>query len=448
MNLTLNKRLRIALLCSLIVILAFAGLFVTRKLVDFPIYHLAGQSLLHGRTDLYAPEYSGGALMDYRYPPFFLIALTPLWLLPYKAAAYVWYILCLLEICVCVWAVQKTLARARHINERAAKQLKIVWMISLLAVGQYYIMILHYGNAHLLAICLLFGAFYFALRGKRTLSALLMALSITIKLTPLLALPYFAVKKQWTLLMLTALFLVILNLAPGLYFGFGKNAQLLDMWYAQVVAGEQYQEYHEINGPVNLSLKGQLRRYLTQVDYSQRYGGDSRYSAINFASLSAQQVNRLWKSLVAALYLSCLGAIWWTTRRDARILESKNEDDATSYRTFGVAGWRAMLEIGVMICLMLITSPTTSKIYFIALLWPVAGLANFALTSRSLTAKACQIALIFIAAANLLLPLLPGSATQRMLLVIGTDFYVCLLLLVLHIAALTLNRRDERTSAA
>ncbi len=100
-----------------------------------------------------------------------------------------------------------------------------------------------------------------------------------------------------------------------------------------------------------------------------------------------------------------------------------------------------------MICLMLIASPSTSKVYFIALLWPVACLASFTETTRSISAKACRVALILLTAINLMLPLLPGSPTQRMLLVIGTDFYVCLLLLLLQLVALILNRHDSLIAA-
>ena len=39
---------------------------------DFHVYYAAGQSLLGGRTDLYAADFASNSLLDYRYPPFFL----------------------------------------------------------------------------------------------------------------------------------------------------------------------------------------------------------------------------------------------------------------------------------------------------------------------------------------------------------------------------------------
>src|SRR5262249_3115563 len=158
-------------------------------------------------------------------------------------------------------------------------------------VGQYFVMALHYGNAHLLAIFLLFVSFYMSIKGKDFLAALLMALSITIKLTPILVLPYFALKNRWKYLLLTGVFLIIINLMPDAFFGFSKNAELLGSWRDHVLVD---QEFHEANGPINLSLKGQLRRYLTSVDYTGRVDGDTAYPSVNLTTISTKSVDMIW----------------------------------------------------------------------------------------------------------------------------------------------------------
>src|SRR5216684_966627 len=90
------KRIILILACSVAV--AFLGLAFTRNLIDFPVYYAAGSSLISGRTDLYSPDFALGRVMDYRYPPFFLVALYPLWLMPYALAAYIWYLLSVFEM--------------------------------------------------------------------------------------------------------------------------------------------------------------------------------------------------------------------------------------------------------------------------------------------------------------------------------------------------------------
>src|ERR1044072_2371599 len=222
----MKKKARVLLLATVIVAIILLGLLLIRNLIDFPVYYWAGQSLLNGRTDLYSPDFAQGRVMDYRYPPFFLIMLIPLWFLPYPAAAYVWYLTSALQISSCVFVLRREI----HFNQSA----KAAWLIIAFAICQYLVMNLHYGNAHLLATFLLFASFYFTARRQSFIAALVMSLAITIKLMPLMILPYFAFKKKWRFISLVAAMLVAINLAPSAYFGVEKNAQLLKSWYEHV----------------------------------------------------------------------------------------------------------------------------------------------------------------------------------------------------------------------
>jgi multisubunit Na+/H+ antiporter MnhC subunit len=215
---------------------------------------------------------------------------------------------------------------------------------------------------------------------------------------------------------LTLLFVLLLNLAPAAYFGLKGNLRLLERWRQHVILN---QEFHEVNGPINLSVKGQARRYLTEIDYTQRVDGDVRYPAVNVASLSTAGISRIWLATSATLFMAGLVLIW---RSHAG--ESKSGLDITG---------RAV-ELGLMTCLMLLVGPLTSKIYFIALLWPAVFVA----------ASGVRSVLLLIAIANVVLPLLPGRSVQRLLLVLGADFYVTCLLLGLC-AYVILNRRANRS---
>ena len=332
-----------------------------------------------------------------------------------KVAAYVWYLLSTMQIVGCVWVLRR-LAPPR-------KSRLLIWLISGLVTAQYFVMILHYGNAHLLAVSLLFAAFYLIAKQKDQAAALAMALSITIKLTPLLVLPYFAVKKKWRLLSLVAVWVVILNLLPATYFGWTKNAQLLGTWYNHVIAS---QEFHEANGPINLSLKGQMRRYLSEVNYAQRVDGDVRYPAVNVASFPSAPVEQTALGLSAIIFLAGLALIWRAagkpqiaqadtppTRPDGRE-GNRTQDQACALN-------RLMLELALMICLMLLVEPLTSKIYFIALLWPVYILTNFAFAADWPSARLARRVVVAVAMINSILPLLPGRSVQRWLLVAGVD---------------------------
>jgi hypothetical protein len=424
-----RSRRKLILLSASFVVLAILGLLFIRNLIDFPVYYAAGRSLISGRTDLYSPDFALGRVMDYRYPPFFLVALFPLWLLPYSVAAYLWYLFSVLQIACCFAILIRTFP--------ALRETKTLLILVALAVGEYFVMILHYGNAHLLVVFLLFSVFYFILENKNLPAAILMSLAITMKLVPVLLLPYFALKKRWSLLAGVGVFLIAFNIAPSLCFGFRENLGLLRAWYGHVVAS---QGFHEDNGPINLSLKGELRRYLTPVDYSQRVDGDIHYPPVNFASLDRSRVERIWVVIAAGLFAAGLVLMWWLSRRPKNNADGVEDLDVKS-------GHDELfrLELSLMVCLMLLVSPLTSKIYFIALLWPVACLASFAVDTASREGKLAKRVLVVVCAVNLALPLLPGRSVQRLLLALGVDFYVNCLVTGSLLYLLIARRRGLQT---
>ncbi len=435
----MKSNVRLVSVATLAVCLALLGLVFTRRYVDFPVYYLAGRSLLRGSLDLYSPSFSGGPVQDYRYPPVFVLIFSPLSTLSYQVAAYLWYLLSVGASVMSVVVLRRFIKNSGLIGGSAEKVRAEVWIIALLAVGPYFVLTLHYGNVHPMVIALLFGSFYLALQNRIPVAALLMAFAVTIKLTPLLVLPYFALKKQWRYLGLTAVFVVALNLLPAVYFGTRKNWELLETWYQHVVVN---QEFHELNTAVNLSLKGQLRRYLTQVDYTQRVTTDRDYPAVNVASLPPQWVNRLWQFLAVVIFVSTLIVIWWTSRRSRdHPFGGRGPESTPDMRRVG-PGRHAFLELGLMICLMLLVGPLTIKIYFTALLWPVVALARLELVRQP-----TRYILPALAILNCVLSLMPGSFTQRLLLVLGVDFYVNCIILVLLAYALIATSVDDYSRA-
>jgi len=447
--------LAIGAICAVAgLVLLGLGFVFTRRLIDFPVYYAAGRSLIAGRMDLYAPDFALGPLMDYRYPPFFLVALMPLWRLPYGVAGYVWYLISIICIAGSVFSAGQG-AGLFHLKQKAStrenspvlagRNSAMAWTVVAVAVVPYFVMNLHYGNAELLTIALLFTGLFLLIRGSQISGAMAVALSISIKVTPAFALVYFALKRRWKSVVLVLLMVALINLAPAAYFGFNRNTGLIGAWYRHVV---QNQSFHEENGPVNLSLKGQLRRYLSEVDYGQRVDKDKDYPSINIARFPAGKLRVLWLVLEGVLSLIIAGFLIF--RQDRRPADSSHQvrgpllqsaDQPTTPTepdgsTNAVVSTRSKdsrnhdsLELAAIICWMLIAEPLTSKIYFIALLWPIASLARYAWSESSRQARRLRGLLISLAAVNFALPLVPGRLVQRALLVVGTDFWLTCLLL-------------------
>jgi len=417
----MTKRVYVPILICLAV--AFLGFVFIRNLIDFPVYYAAGQSLLNGRTDLYAPDFALGRVMDYRYLPFFLVAFIPFWLIPYSISAYIWYLLSIIEITGCVIIIFRIFP--------ALASSKKAWLLIALSSLQYFVMAVHYGNAHLFAVFLLFASLYSFQKGREVLAGLLMALAITIKLTPALLLPYFILKRRWKMLASVCVLIIIVNFIPAVYFGLNGNIKLIESWYKHVISS---QEFHEANGPINLSLKGELRRYLSPVDYSQRVDGDVQYPAINFASVAREDLFWAWMIACVILFAAALVLIWLERPLSRATIGVDHQIDE-----------QFALEISLMLCLTLLIGPLTSKIYFVTLLWPIACLADFAVRGGPREDRTAMRALIIIAIANSVLPLLPGRSLQRLLLVVGIDFYLNLLVMLVLAFVLISNRRVIRS---
>jgi hypothetical protein len=122
---------------------------------------------------------------------------------------------------------------------------------------------LTHGNVNLFILLLVVAAlaFYRAKRGG--LAGLSLALAIACKVTPALFIPYFVWKRAWSTVAGCGVGLVLFFwIVPGLFFGFGPNAEYLSAWRIAMiepyaVRGEVTTEYE------NQSLPGLVHRMLT-----------------------------------------------------------------------------------------------------------------------------------------------------------------------------------------
>jgi hypothetical protein len=407
----MGPRSRTLLIAAAIALVAALGVVFVRNLTDFSVYYAAGRSLMSGRTDLYAPDFARGVVMDYRYLPFFILVFAPLSFAPYPVAAWAWHLLNTAAIALAVTSIASMYSGLSYNRTK-------VWTVAFLVVVPYFAMALDYGNVQLIVTALMFAGLSLALRGRDLPAAALLAVAITVKIVPALTLPYFAVTRRFTLLGLVLIITSALNLLPSFYFGVTGNGEQIARWYEHVIVG---QEFHETNGPINLSLKGQLRRSFTEVDYTRRVDGDHRYGAVNVAALSTSTVDRAWMAIAGCLFVGSLVLI----RVSSRTPDSTNQD-ATDVRL-------AALQVGLLICVMLCVGPLTSRVYLVALLWPVVAVGVAAWDHA-----AVRRALIVVAILASALPLVPGRTMQRLLLVAGTDFYVSTA--ILGLVAFTLMR--------
>jgi Glycosyltransferase family 87 len=370
----------------------FFGAYVFRHPMDFRVYYYAARGVFDGTRPVYGLTSGLGWPMHYRYPPLFLLTFAPFAMLPLGWGATIWLFLKFIALVVLLrMALRRGLAAITLPYGIASLRSALV---PFLFIAPYLVEEFRYGNAQFFVFALSAAALLFADEWP-FLSSAGLALAISIKVWPLFFLPYLAARRNWKAVSYTTVFVVVLALLPGLYFGFGGNLRLLTEWFSQETHTQLSE--NEIWFP-NQSLRGVLMRYLTVIDYSQV--PDSNYAQVNILSLDPPLVRQIWVGLSAAAYA---GFLWLAHRR-------RYMPDFTGQ--------------GLAFCLVAVLEPFTQKYALAILLWPAVILASVTWKPRwrFLLYAATILALVQ--------PLTPGATAQRLLQVLGLDFAAAALVTV------------------
>ena len=362
--------------------------------MDLRVYHYGARGVFEGTRPVYGPGSGLGWPMHYRYPPLFLLLFAPLAMVPLGWAAAIWVVGKVAVLVVLLRALERRLKPATTFGPQnvVAGFSRRYAVISFLLITPYLVEEFRYGNAQFFVVALT-AASLLLVREKPVLSAASLALGISIKVWPLFFVPYLAARRDWKVAGYTLGFVVLLAILPSLYFGFFGNVDLLGQWFSQ--ESQTQLGNGEIWFP-NQSLRGLLTRYLTVVDYS--LVPDSNYPQVHIAALDPGLVRWIWLIVAAAAYAAFLVA---------------------ACRRRNTNGW---LDHGLAFCLLPLLEPFTQKYALAVLLWP-------ALIAGFLIAKPGLRILIYLSIVLALVqPLAPGSATQRLLQVLGLDFAVTLFL--------------------
>jgi hypothetical protein len=209
------------------------------------------------------------------------------------------------------------------------------------------------------------------------LPSFLLATAIAAKITPVLFLLYYGLKKKYTVCLFTLLSLVVILFFPALPFGWETNLHWLSDWGRSVSS--------RIEEPVNHSLRGGLFRYLTSNESE-----NPKYPRVNILDLSRRETTFVWLLLSLSL-LFLLG----------RIAVKSGDGDRTG-----------LMEGALGVTAMLLLSPHATRIYFSSLFFPYCALVILLDASPDTPWRRSLKAVLWVSfALNTLLPAaLPGRA--------------------------------------
>jgi dolichyl-phosphate beta-glucosyltransferase len=211
-------RALLALGLFLAVIFVFQGLDWPN---DITVYHEAWTDAALRRLDyLYTPERTGQG--GYYYSPLFALLGVPLAHLPPRATALL-YIVLEGGLLGASLVILKRWTRYQTGRTSLGVAFWLTFLLAFLnsALGQF-----HQANVSLpiFFLCLMSGYSY--LFGHRRLSAAWLALAVNIKVFPAFLVGFALLRRDWRFCGWLAGFLVLLYLAPALYFGWDANLQL------------------------------------------------------------------------------------------------------------------------------------------------------------------------------------------------------------------------------
>jgi hypothetical protein len=377
-----------------LLLLAFGVVCATRS-VDFPVYHRVAVQMLGGNYELYPTEvYTGGGVPPhgFRYAPAVAFLFLPFGLLPLSAAAF-----CFVALKVAA-LVYVSAVVARHAGLTASNRALSI-SVALLAVGGYLVEEFRYGNFHFFAVALMVAAFDAAESGGVLAPAAALAVAIATKLTPILLLPYLALRRRFAVCAATAGVLLVLAALPIAIVGYDMNVHLLDGFARYAV--------QKIGEDDNYSLRGVLLHYVAPA-----YG--------------AQTTTAIW---VASLVIGGL-AVAAVLRRPS------------SSRTI------RLLEFSIVLTAMLLASPHTQRRYFVALYVPVLALLALSMIPpvRPAEARTARFAVGAIAATGTVLPLVFAGRRLALAYEAGSPYFFGTL--VLFVALLYIAARLKAAEAA
>lgn len=272
-------------------------------------------------------------------PPLVLLSLVPLYKAGYVAGGIIWSVLKIGGLTLAVCLVLREMRRQGTPVPLGVQLMTMVFGI------RPIISDIQHGNLNIFMMIWLALTWVFYLRGRDLWAGVFLALAIVTKVTPALALVYFAYKREWRVVGwafvgLVAVFLLI----PGALLGFDTNLLYLRTWFDMLVRPFAFQGYATIE-IANQSLFGTLSRLLSNAGIlSIKHMSTDEAMRAGMENM-ARPATALGRLLRPALSIVTVGLLaWWCRRRGTR-----RSDPAR------------LLEFGLVLIAMLLLSERTWK---------------------------------------------------------------------------------------
>lgn len=195
-------------------------LFESEQVGDFDIYMQASKDLLEGQN-IYKNTYH--QYYFYYYDVFFALLITPLKLLPLYWCNFIWL---LLNLFFTFRIVQVSLYFL-PLEEFTKKQKQVIAVVSFCFIFALWFKNIHVTQLTIFILFLCLEGIYRIMNKKTILGAMLIGMGISIKLLPILLIPYLIYRGYFWAVIFVFLSIVLFMFLPSVFIGYQHNLFLL-----------------------------------------------------------------------------------------------------------------------------------------------------------------------------------------------------------------------------
>lgn len=245
---------RIAL--SVVLVVVLLGFFrntLREGMNDFRVVHRAATRVLH-QENLYNFD---DAHYLYKYSPSFAFIVSPIGLFSFPTASVIW----LAGMCLCLFLIMRW-SKRMIVGDKSPPP--YLFLLTLLFTSKFWVREIWLGQTDLLMLVFIFLFIFCQDRGKELAAGVLLGLSVIIKPTPLIFVPYLLYKRRFKTIGYLVVACILLVLLPSLVYGISGNFGLLSGWKTIMSASSP----PLLTVDVNQSLFGFFHRLLTSTPYN------------------------------------------------------------------------------------------------------------------------------------------------------------------------------------
>lgn len=256
----LRKNLKFFILIFLFC--SFLGLFISHKqrakkrnYSDFHCFYVTGRRVLEHKN-IYVLRDQETA--EFRYAPAFAVFISGFALLDENSADSLWFMMNFVLLVASLIFLKKLIIQ----QELNYKNKLIFYGLALFGAFRFILHNFDAGQSNMLMLASIILGLYYIENKREALGGAIFALSVMIKYTPLIFIPYFLLRRKFRLTLIVITFIAAYLLLPALFLGFKTNLTYLKELLPYLTNSTIFDQM-TILDPKNQSLLSAVTRYFT-----------------------------------------------------------------------------------------------------------------------------------------------------------------------------------------